>query len=102
MAVAGRFGQGGWSMEALSPIEAEVAELIVRELNLQSVDPGSIGPTAPLFREGLGLDSIDALELALAISQRYGIQLRLDDSNNRRIFASVRALADYIAGHRTM
>jgi acyl carrier protein len=82
-----------------SPLEQEVAGLIVTTLELD-VDADAIDPEAPLFRDGLGLDSIDALELALAISRRYGVQLRADDENNRRIFQSLRALAAYIEENR--
>jgi acyl carrier protein len=60
-----------------------------------------VDPEAPLFGAGLGLDSIDALELALEISKRYGFQLRSDDEENRRIFASLRSLSDYIQKNRT-
>jgi acyl carrier protein len=80
-------------------IEAEVAKLIVEALNLE-VAPEEIDPEAPLFGEGLGLDSIDALEIALAISKRYGFQLRSDDERNHRIFASLRALASHIEKNR--
>jgi acyl carrier protein len=86
---------------ALSSLESEVAQLIVNELNLEDVNPGDIDPDAPLFREGLGLDSIDALELAMAISQRYGFQLRSDDEHNARTFASLRNLARHIEANRT-
>ena len=80
-------------------LEREVASLIVETLNLRD-DPASIEPEAPLFNSGLGLDSIDALELAMAISQKYGVQLRSDDSDNTRIFASLRALAAHIESNR--
>lgn len=80
-------------------MEAEVAKLIVEALNLE-VLPGEIAPEAPLFGEGLGLDSIDALEISLAISKRYGFQLRSDDERTHRIFSSLRALAAHIEKHR--
>jgi acyl carrier protein len=83
-----------------SPAERELAELIVSALNLEGVAPAEIDPEAPLFKTGLGLDSIDALELALEISKRYGFQLRSDDENNIRIFSSLRALAEHVAQHR--
>jgi acyl carrier protein len=83
-----------------SPAERELAELIVSALNLEGVAPAEIDPEAPLFKTGLGLDSIDALELALEISKRYGFQLRSDDENNIRIFSSLRSLAGHIAQHR--
>ena len=83
-----------------SPAERELAELIVNAINLEGVAPTDIDPQAPLFKTGLGLDSIDALELALEISKRYGFQLRSDDENNIRIFSSLRSLAEHIAKHR--
>ena len=82
-------------MSSTVSIEAEVAKLIVEALNLE-VAPAEIDPEAPLFGEGLGLDSIDALEIALAISKRYGFQLRSDNDENRRIFASLRALSAHV------
>ena len=78
-----------------------VAELVVQALNLEDVAAASIDPVAPLFGAGLGLDSIDALELALEISKRYGVQLRSDDEDNRRIFASLRALSAHVQANRT-
>lgn len=86
---------------SLSPFELEVAGLIIETLNLDDVAAEQIEPEAPLFGEGLGLDSIDALELSLMISKRYGIQLRSDDPNNVEIFASLRALAQHIEQHRS-
>lgn len=82
-----------------TPFEAEVAAAIVDVLHLE-VEAAAIMPEEPLFREGLGLDSIDALELSLAISKRYGISLRSDDSRNDEIFASLRSLARFIAANR--
>lgn len=79
--------------------EREIAQLLVSSLNL-ALDPSDIGPEAPLFREGLGLDSIDMLEIALAMSQHYGIQLRSDDPENATIFASLRSLAAAVAARR--
>lgn len=80
--------------------ERELAALIVNALNLEGVAPEDIDPQAPLFKTGLGLDSIDALELALEISKRYGFQLRSDDENNIRIFSSLRSLATHIEANR--
>jgi acyl carrier protein len=79
--------------------EAEVAALIVEALHLE-VTPAEIDPEAPLFGDGLGLDSIDALEIALAVSRRYGFQLRSDDEHNGQIFASLRNLAAHIEKNR--
>jgi acyl carrier protein len=79
----------------LSAQERELAELIVTTLNLE-VPVDEIAPHAPLFGEGLGLDSIDILEIALAISKAYGIRLRSDDENNVRIFSSLRSLNEHI------
>ncbi len=88
------------SRETVDALLPEVAELIVDALNLE-VAPREIEPDAPLFGEGLGLDSIDVLEIALVISKRYGFQLRSDNEDNVRIFASLRALATYIAARRS-
>lgn len=88
------------SPEVVAALLPEVAELIISALNLEMA-PGEIEADAPLFGEGLGLDSIDILELALVISKRYGFQLRSDNEDNTRIFASLRALAVHIATQRT-
>ena len=80
--------------------ERALAELIVQSLQLE-VAADEIGPEAPLFGEGLGLDSIDALELALAISRAHGFELRSDDERNKRIFANLRSLTAHIEAHRT-
>jgi acyl carrier protein len=88
------------SRETVDALLAEVAELIVDALNLE-VAPGEIEPDAPLFGEGLGLDSIDVLEIALVISKRYGFQLRSDNEDNVRIFSSLRTLAAHIAARRS-
>ena len=84
---------------ALTAEELELARLIVSALNLE-VQAGDIDPEAPLYGEGLGLDSIDILELALAVSRAYGIKLRSDDENNRKIFSSLRSLNQHIRQHR--
>jgi acyl carrier protein len=83
-----------------SPLERDVATMIVSALNLETVKADEIDPAAPLFGAGLGLDSIDALELALEISKRYGFQLRSDDEDNRRIFMSLQNLAVHIEKNR--
>ncbi len=80
-------------------LEREVAGLIVEALNLEMA-PADIDPQAPLFGEGLGLDSIDILEVALVVSKKYGFQLRSDDNNNTRIFQSLRSLCQHIASNR--
>jgi acyl carrier protein len=98
------YGNTVMPLERLQPtpeiLLPEVAELIVTALNLD-IGPEQIEPDAPLFGEGLGLDSIDVLEIALVISKRYGFQLRSDSEDNVRIFSSLRTLAAYIAAHRT-
>lgn len=84
-----------------TPAEHELAQLIVDSLNIDWIKPDAIAPDAPLFGGGeLGLDSIDALELALAVSKRYGFQLRSDNPDNKQIFGSLRALAAHIHSHR--
>ncbi|MCG8485896.1 MAG: phosphopantetheine-binding protein [Chromatiales bacterium] len=87
-------------MESASPTELEVAQLIVETLNLEDVSAEEIESDAPLFRDGLGLDSIDALELSLGIKQKYGIQLKADDENLTEIFSSLSKLTQYIVDNR--
>ena len=87
-------------MSQTTAFESELAELIVAELNLD-IAPESIDPDAPLFGGGLELDSIDILEIALAVSKNYGFKLSADDPDNERIFASLRALTAHIEKHRT-
>lgn len=82
-------------MTELTTFEQEVAQVIVENLNL-TIAPDAIEPNMPLFNDGLGLDSIDALELSLAISQRYGINIKSDDKDINRYFSSLRALSEYI------
>lgn len=84
-----------------TPMQKEVATLIVETLFLEDISADSIAPEAPLFNEGLGLDSIDALELALAISAKYGFKLRSDDEDNTRIFGSLASLTAHIEQNRT-
>ncbi len=83
-----------------SPQETQLAELIVKTLNLDTI-ASDIDPEAPLYGEGLGLDSIDILEIALAVSQTYGVKLRADDENNTAIFVSLRRLNQEIQTRRT-
>ena len=81
-------------------LTSEIAALIVEALNLE-LTPAEIDPNKPLYGEGLGLDSIDILEIALVVSKRYGVQLRADGEDNERIFASLHRLVEYIIAHRT-
>lgn len=78
----------------------DIAQIIVTSLGLE-VDAVDIDPDEPLYGEGLGLDSIDILEIALVISKRFGVQLRADDADNQRIFSSLRHLADHVATMRS-
>lgn len=87
-------------MAAQTEAEHELATLIVENLNLEAITPAQIDPEMPLFGGELGLDSIDALEIALAVSKRYGFQLRSDHPDNRRIFSCLRALAEHIQQQR--
>lgn len=87
-------------MKELTEFEKEVGELIIEAVNLE-ISPNDIDPDQPLFREGLGLDSIDMLEIALSVSKKYGFQLKSDDKNNAAVFSSLRALAAHIEKQRT-
>jgi acyl carrier protein len=80
----------------MSELENELKHLIVDSLLLEDVKADEIDTNAPLFREGLGLDSIDALELGMALGRRYGVKIKADDERNREIFRSVRSLATFI------
>jgi acyl carrier protein len=86
--------------EPMTAQEKELAELIVSALNLET-SADEIDAQAPLYREGLGLDSIDILEIALAVSKKYGFQLRSDDSDNVKTFSSLRHLNEHVQRHRT-
>ena len=81
-------------------LELELKQVIVESLMLEDVSPEDIDSEQPLFVEGLGLDSIDALELAIAIDKHFGVRIKADDENTRAIFANVRSLAGYIASAR--
>ena len=83
-------------------LEQEIKELVISSLALEDVQPDDIDPVAPLFVEGLGLDSIDALELGLALQKRYGVHMSADAEETRRHFGSVRALAAFVATQRTL
>ncbi len=90
----------GTSAENVELLLPEVAQLIVSALNLEMA-AAEVEPDAPLYGNGLGLDSIDILEVALVVSKRFGFQLRSDNEDNVRIFSSLRALTAHIASHRT-
>jgi len=81
-------------------LEHEIKELIISSLSLEDITPEEIDPVAPLFVEGLGLDSIDALELGLALQKRYNVSLSADSQETRKHFASVRALAEFVASRQ--
>ena len=83
-------------MSVQTPQEKELAELIIDCLNLEDVTAEEIDPQEPLFGDGLGLDSIDALEMALAISQKYGVQLRSEDEHVKETFSTLRSLNQFI------
>jgi acyl carrier protein len=87
-------------IKIVSAEERELAELIVSTLNLE-LSAAEVDPDAALYREGLGLDSIDILEIALAVSKTYGFQLRSDDSDNIKIFSSLRSLNEHVQRSRT-
>lgn len=88
-------------MSNLSDFEREVAALIIESLNLEDVEVSDIDPQAALFNDGLGLDSIDALELSMALSTRYGIKLKSDNPDNQQIYSSLRNLAAYVEANKT-
>lgn len=88
------------TLTADESLQQEIAKLIVVAVNLDTL-PAEIEPDAPLFNDGLGLDSIDILEISLVLSKQYGIQLRSDSSDNVNIFRSLRNLAQHVADHRT-
>jgi acyl carrier protein len=81
-------------------LQLEIADLMVEALNLD-VAANEIEPDAPLYGSGLGLDSIDILEIALVVSKRYGLQLKSDNENNHQIFSSLRSLTDYVMANKT-
>lgn len=83
-------------MTTQSAAEAAMAELLVDVLNLEDVEPAEIEPEAPLFGDGLGLDSIDALEIALAIAQQHGVEMKAEDESTKSAFATLRSLTDFV------
>jgi acyl carrier protein len=82
-------------------LENEIKQLIIDTLMLEDVTASEIDPEAPLFIEGLGLDSIDALELAMALQERYGVEIHDDPDENREVFASIRSLAAFVGAGRS-
>ena len=82
-------------------MKQELKALLVNELNLEDISPDEIDVAAPLFRDGLGLDSIDALELSVIIDRQYGIKIKAEDERNAEIFSSLNALAAFISENRT-
>lgn len=84
----------------MQALESEIKQLIISALNLEDIQPEDIDSAAPLFGDGLGLDSIDALELGLALQKRYGVTLSAESQETRKHFASVRAMAEFVAGSR--
>ncbi len=87
-------------MSTQSPAEAALAELLVEVLNLEDIEPEEINPEEPLFGDGLGLDSIDALEIALAISQEHGVEMKAEDEATKSAFATLRSLNTFVEGHK--
>jgi acyl carrier protein len=81
----------------MEELEREIKGLIVESLKLEGVTPESIESAAPLFGEGLGLDSIDALELAMALRKRFGVKFEASNAANREVFGSVRSLAAFVS-----
>lgn len=81
----------------MEQLHIELKKLIINSLNLEDITVDDIGTNDPLFNDGLGLDSIDALELGLAIKKRYGIAINADDNDARQHFASVATLAEFIS-----
>ncbi|MEY2697208.1 MAG: hypothetical protein RL333_1346 [Pseudomonadota bacterium] len=87
-------------MSTLTDLELEIATLLVESLNLE-VMPGEIEPEAPLYQEGLGLDSIDLLEISVILSKRYGVQIKSDDPEITRIFTCLRSLSSTVLERRS-
>ncbi len=85
----------------MSELHSEIKQMIIDSLDLEDIDPDEIVDEEPLFVEGLGLDSIDALEIGLAIQKQYGIKLKSDSDDTREHFTSVNALVELVKMHRT-
>jgi len=84
----------------MQALELEIKQLLIEALNLEDLTPDSIDPAAALFGSGLGLDSIDALELGMALQKRYGVSMSADSAETRAHFASIRALAAFVESQR--
>ena len=84
----------------MQDLEHDIKQLIIEALDLEDLSPEDIDSAAPLFGDGLGLDSIDALELGMSLQKRYGIKLSANSEETRKHFASVRALAALVASHQ--
>jgi acyl carrier protein len=89
------------NVATMTELEHELAELIIGELDITDIKPEDVCADTPLYGDGFGLDSIDILEIALLISKKYGFELRSDNTDNHRIFASLGSLAAYAAANRT-
>ncbi len=87
-------------MSTQSPAEAQMAELLVEVLNLEDIEATEIEPEELLFGDGLGLDSIDALEIALAIAQAHGVEMKAEDETTKEAFASLRTLTAFVEQHK--
>lgn len=87
------------NIQNLDALQREIAQLMVKALNLE-VSADEIDPDQPLYGKGLGLDSIDILEIALVVSKHYGLQLKADSEDNHRIFGSLRSLSEYVVAHK--
>ncbi len=85
----------------MQALEQEITALVIEALSLEDISPNDIDPDAALFVDGLGLDSIDALELGLALQKRYGVAMSSDTQETRKHFSSVRALAAFVSAART-
>lgn len=87
-------------MGTQTPAELKMAELLVEVLNLEDIEANEIEPNEPLFGDGLGLDSIDALEIALAISQEYGVQMQAEEESTREAFSTLASLCQFVAANQ--
>lgn len=87
-------------MSNQTPAEAALAELLIEVLNLEDVEVDEIDPEEPLFGDGLGLDSIDALEIALAISQEHGVEMKAEDEATKEAFATLRSLNAFVEANK--